>query len=224
MEGTEDIQDLIRSHRNEELERLLAADSSCLKTGTEIGISHLQFAAYCRNMAAADIIKRYQPEINFFEAVSLGEYDIVVRHLLDEKFSIDSFSADGFTGLGLAAYFGHKELVQILIDNGANVNLPSNNNFKVAPLHSACAIQDLEITGILLENGANPNARQMQGITPLHSAAHNGNLPLVELLVQYKAELDAVTEGGKTPSEMALEMGFLKVEKFLNDSLYNRHS
>lgn len=224
MEGPVNIQDLIRTDRNTELEKVLAADSSCLKNKMESGISFLQFAAYCRNFVAAEILRRYCTKISFFEAVSLGEIDIVLQSLQDENFNIDSFSPDGFTGLGLAAYFGNKKLVRLLLDLGANVNLPSNNNFKVAPIHSACAIQDLEIIEMLLKNGANVNARQLQGITPLYSAAHNGNLALIKLLIQHKAEPGVVTEGGKIPAEMAKEMGFTEVENFLNDLPEFRHS
>jgi hypothetical protein len=34
----------------------------------EQGISLLQYAAYCRNFSAIDLLKRYKPTLDFFEA------------------------------------------------------------------------------------------------------------------------------------------------------------
>jgi len=46
---------------------------------------------------------------------------------------------------------------------------------------------------LLLENGANVNAANRQGVTALHCAAHHGNMDCLALLLKYKADPLAVT-------------------------------
>jgi len=60
---------------------------------------------------------------------------------------------------------------------------------------------------MLLEAGADPNARQERGFVPLHDAAMNGNTALVELLLKHGARADAKTDDGKTARDMATERG-----------------
>ena len=64
---------------------------------------------------------------------------------------------------------------------------------------------------MLLEAGADPNARQERGFAPLHDAAANGNAALVELLLKHGALADAKTDDGKTPADMAAERGHKEV-------------
>jgi uncharacterized protein len=55
------------------------------------------------------------------------------------------------------------------------------------PLHSAAATGDpearFELAKLLLEHGADPNARQQDDFTPLMAAEHNGDERLRRLLV-----------------------------------------
>jgi ankyrin repeat protein len=69
------------------------------------------------------------------------------------------------------------------------------------------ARRDLEIVELLLEAGADPNARQERGFVPLHDAAANGNVGLVDLLLKHGARPDAKTDDGKTAADMAVERG-----------------
>jgi ankyrin repeat protein len=121
---------------------------------------------------------------------------------------LNAFSSDGFTALGLASFFGHLSLVKVLLDKGANPNIASNNQYKVAPIHSACAISNFEIAELLIRHRADVNAKQMQGVTPLHSAAHNGQTKLSELLIDNGAEINAKMDNGHTPLFMANEKNF----------------
>jgi len=83
------------------------------------------------------------------------------------------------------------------------VNRPSSNSFKVAPLHSACAIASYPLAKLLLENGADPDARQQGGFTALHSAAGHGAIPIVSLLLEKGADVQAKTDAGETALSIA---------------------
>jgi len=68
------------------------------------------------------------------------------------------------------------------------LSLPSNFGLKVQPLHSAAAAGEREIAHLLLDAGADPNARQEGGFTPLTAAEQNGDTALAALLREYGAE------------------------------------
>jgi len=210
-----EAEELIRSGTNDRLEEMLEADPSLANQKTGQGISLLQFAAYCRNEDAVHLLRKLTRNPDVFEAASIGEVETVKALLEKHPGLIDSYAADGFTPLGLASFFGQTEMVNWLIEKGADPNKSSDNPFKVTPLHSACAVSHYEIAALLLKAGADVNAAQMQGVTPLHSAAHNGQTGLIKLLVEYGADLMAHTDDGKTPLSLAEEGGHSETTEYL---------
>ncbi len=213
--NTEEIISLIKAGENDLLESGLRDDPKLVNSRTAQGISLLQVAAYCRNSFAVDILKRYKKELDVFEAASIGDSETVIQLLDNNPDWLNWFSPDGFTVLGLASFFGHFSLVALLLDGGADPNIASNNAFKVAPIHSACAISHVGITELLLKYHADVNAKQMQGVTPLHSAAHNGQTKLSKLLLDNGADINAATDNGKTPLLMAKENNFQETADLL---------
>ena len=83
-------------------------------------------------------------------------------------------TADGFTPLHYAAFFGGPEVTRVLLDAGADPGLRSANDFAVMPLHSAVAAGRTEVALLLIAAGADPDVTQRHGWTPLHGAADNG--------------------------------------------------
>jgi uncharacterized protein len=211
------VTDYIREGDNFKLDQMLKEVPSIADSKTETGISLLQYAVYCKNSDAVEILKNYRPIPDIFEAACLGDKDQVSHLLTINPNSLHSFSPDGFTVLGLASYFGHFSLVKFLLEKGANPNTPANNQFKVAPLHSACAISNFEIAELLIKYGANVNASQMQGSTPLHSTTHNGAILLTKLLIENGADINAKMENGKTPLSMATERNFKEISDLIKN-------
>lgn len=211
----EDIIELIKTGKNDLLEQLLNDNPMLAESKTGQGISLLQFAAYCRNTSAVDLLKRHKQNLDFFEAASIGDHETIHRFLDTTPDLLNSFSPDGFTALGLASFFGHFQVVKQLLYKGANPNTASNNSFKVAPIHSACAISAIELAELLIKNGANVNAKQMHGVTPLHSAAYNGQTKLAKLLIDHGADIRAKTDNGQTPLHMAMEKNIQEMAELL---------
>src|ERR687888_2793302 len=78
-------------------------------------------------------------ELDVFEASALGRTERL-RELLDADPSLaNAWAKDGFQPLGLASFFGNVDTARALVEAGAEVNSASRNDFKVMPLHSACA-------------------------------------------------------------------------------------
>jgi ankyrin repeat protein len=211
----EEIIELIKTGKNDLLEQKLNDDPSLADRKTEQGISLLQFAAYCRNTFAVDMLKKNKQKLDIFEAACIGDTETISQLLDKTPDLLNSFSPDGFTALGLASFFGHLSLVKLLLNKGANPNIASNNQFKVAPLHSACAISHFDIAELLIRYHADVNAKQMQGVTPLHSAAHNGQTKLSKLLIDNGADINAKMDSGQTPLFMANEKNFQETAELI---------
>lgn len=200
--------EIIKTGDNRQLANKLVQDPSLADSKTEQGISLLQFAAYCRNAEAVRILREHTSNLDIFEAATLGDVEKVKKYLNENPDLLNSHSADGFTALGLAAFFGHLHIAEELIKKGSDPNIASNNSFKVTPLHSACAGSNLEMASLLINHGADVNAKQMQGVTPIHSAAHNGQTDLVQLLADNGAHISAKMDNGQTPLSMAEKANF----------------
>jgi ankyrin repeat protein len=213
----EELIKIIVEGDNDQLLNKLKQDPLLANSKTEQGISLLQFAAYCRNPQAVQILREHKPRLNIHEAATLGETEKVKQLLSEKPELLNSPSADGFTLLGLATFFGHLDIVQELLKKDADPNLPSNNQFKVTPLHPACATSNLEIAILLIQNGADVNAKQMQHVTPLHSAAQKGQPNLISLLVDNGADINAKMENGQTPLSIAKEANLMETADLIKN-------
>ena len=154
-------------------------------------MSELLQAVYQGDQARVDELLAGDPELDVFEAAAVGRADRV-GELLDEDPSLaNAWAEDGFQPLGLASFFGQVETARLLVERGAEVNSASRNEMKVMPLHSAAATGDAEtryeLAKLLLDHGADPNARQQDDYTPLMAADQHGDERLRALLVEHGA-------------------------------------
>ena len=83
-----------------------------------------------------------------------------------------------------------------LLERGADINIRTKyllDDFvaSLTPLQGAIEAERLEITQMLIEAGADVNAKTIGELelTPLQDAAAMGNLDLIRLLVKYQADL-----------------------------------
>jgi uncharacterized protein len=81
------------------------------------------------------------------------------------------------------------------------VSAVARNPIRVQPLHSAAAGGHTAVARLLLEHGADPNARQEGGFVPLHAAAQAADEKLYELLLAGGADQDAATDDGRTVAD-----------------------
>lgn len=206
MAAFQDVFDAIASRDLDRLNQLISGDDALASARNEAGVSALMTAAYHQNADMVKLIREALPELDIFEAVSLGDLDRV-QELLDSSESVASHSGDGFTPLHLASFFKQVEIVRLLISHGADVNAAAENASCVRPLHSAAASQSIEIVRILLENGADPNAVQHGGWTALQSASKNGNRQIIELLLQHGANPSQAADNGESAITMARDDG-----------------
>lgn len=210
-----DLETLIETGDRQGIFDLLSEHPSLAVKDTSHGISPILLACYYKKAQIAGLIANFAKQINLFEAAALGKFEETAFLTERNPESVNNFSKDGFTALGLAAYFGHEEIIKLLISCGADVNIPANNGFNVFPIHSAVASGNRNITKMLINAGANVNVTQQAGFTPLHAAAQSGDIELIILLLENEAEVDVKMEGGKSPADLAMEKGFQEIADIL---------
>jgi ankyrin repeat protein len=145
--------------------------------------------------------------LTVWEAAALGRDATVDRLLAADGALANTASPDGYFPLSLAAFFGRPSTVRLLLARGADVHAPAQNAMKVQPLHAAVASRKAETVALLLEHGADANARQQVGYTPLMGAAAAGREDLVDLLLGRGADPSLISEDGKTAADVAREHG-----------------
>jgi ankyrin repeat protein len=180
--------DAIRSGNLDQVRDLLAADASLSQTRTDQGASAVMWAVYTGHPELAPLLLGDRdPDI--FEACALGRADTVAAELASDATLVNAPAPDGFTPLGLACFFRHPEVVELLLDRGADPSIPAANPTKYSPLHSAIASNSFEIVDLLLSRGADTNARDASGTTPLASANAHKNEKIIDRLVAAGATL-----------------------------------
>lgn len=205
----------IENNDAENLKALLMQNPKLSSVKTGAGVSPLMLSCYYKKPLITAILLEFAAALTLHEAAASGQLDHLMHLLFAHPENINAFSNDGFTPLGLACYFGHEKIVKYLLQKGADVNLPSNNGFRVFPIHSAVAANSFAITLLLIDSKAEVNVTQQSGVTPLHSAAQNGDVDILILLLEHGAETNIRMEGGKLPADLAREKGYLDIATIL---------
>jgi ankyrin repeat protein len=164
---------------------MLDADDSLLSARDQNGVSAVLLAMYHGKPAIAQLFIDRGAELDLHEAAATGRLERVRE--LAAAADVNTAGADGFQPLGLACYFGHEDVARFLLSAGADVKLASKNAMQVQPIHAATARRSASIVKLLLENGADPNARQQMGYTPMDAARQNGDREIMDLLSAHGA-------------------------------------
>ena len=128
-----------------------------------------------------------------------------VKRLLASGIAPDAANQIGETPLMIAAYQRNTEIVQALLDAGADPNI-KEKEWGVTALMYASFQGNLIITGMLLDGKADPNIRNREGWTALMCAAFAGRPKTVQLLIKRGADPYLETRDGWTAYQLALLM------------------
>ncbi len=143
----------------------------------------------------------------FLYAAKEGYVDSI-KHFLQGpiaqgRLDINAKDADDSTAVIFAALTGQTEVLQLLLDAGADPNV--KNKFEKTALLTALDTLNYEKTlQLLLRKAANPNIPNKKGETPLHAVALSGNVPLIQAFLKAGANPNLQDIYGMTPLHRAL--------------------
>ncbi len=197
----------IRAGDSGKVKALLDSDPALLDAKDENGLSALTIAKYTRQEAIAQMLLDRGATLDIFHAAMAGVQPRLVELLAGDRGLVNSYSSDGWTPLHVAAFFGQKEIAEVLLANGADVHARSRNAMGNTPLHAAVAARKGEVVPVLLAHGADVNARQQGGFVPLHAAAQNGDVELASLLIAHGADVQARAENNQNALDFAMTKG-----------------
>jgi len=129
-------------------------------------------------------IEQGKPTISLYRAAEDGDVAQVKRHL-EAGCDVNTRDRDKMAPLHHAAFNGHKEVVKLLLANGADVNVRGQEG-DITPLHLAAIRSDREMGLFLIENGADVQAEDKYGRKPLHYAKSFKQMLIMDLLLQYE--------------------------------------
>jgi ankyrin repeat protein len=132
------------------------------------------------------------------------------KHLID----INQVDSRGCTPLLIATYFANLDMVNLLLQSGANTEYSAESG--ITGLYLASSKGYEEIASAYLRVGASPSKENKNAMTPLAVASLKGHVDLVKLLLSYTIDaLNKPENAGFTPLMLATWKGRTETIKFL---------
>jgi ankyrin repeat protein len=172
------------------------------------------FLAEGRNSVSHDI---FVDEISSMEGIMGPQPNRakIVKLLIDAGADLERKTIGGCrTPLYHAAGHGYEEIVEIMVNAGADVNASEDTDRRWCPIHAAYG--NVRILRLLLEAGANVNAKAIGGITALSLAARWGHRDCAAKILEYKPELN-VTMQASTILSTSVYHGYPDIADLLLD-------
>lgn len=136
------------------------------------------------------------------------------RNVVSSRSRARAKNSRGQTLLYRASLGGNRQAVMFLLRRGAGIN-DRNDNDQRTPLHGAVEGRDIGTATLLIEKGADVNAKDTYGYYPLHVAVKNENIDMVKLIIAGGGEVNSKTLDGTTPLHIAAETGNRSILRLL---------
>lgn len=137
-----------------------------------------------------------------------------IKYLLDTTPDIANYgSNEGVTPLHIACSQGNIELIKLLVDYGAIIDVQDFDGD--TPLHDAVLSSQYEVIATLLHAGADPEIRNTQELTAFHVACFNGCIQILNIIFPFVIDINQLAGNGNSPLILAAQGSNDENVKFL---------
>lgn len=160
-------------------------------------------------------ITKHSSSDSALHAAARSGLTTILSKLIQERVEASKRYTYVNTPLHEAVRYRHWEAAQILLKNGADVDM-FDDDF-ITPLFLAASAGDMVTIDLLISYGADVNMSCHYSWTPLHKAADNGHKDTVKQLLEHGAWKDAESSKRLTALHRAAGRGHVEVVELLLD-------
>ncbi len=147
------------------------------------------------------------------EAASTGDLVQLKALVEEDPLSVNFKDEQGRTPLHWASDGVRNDVLEYLVENGADVNATDSD--MVTPLHNLSYRGDVRAMEMLMENGADAEAQDSNGMVPLMYAAYAGHEEAAAALIRGGANVMSRNNAGGTAVDLAVDQGNTDITRFL---------
>lgn len=168
-----------------------------------------------------EIIKELKAEVETIKSVAQLLEGSQKRNMPPLKFALERENERGFSPLQVAVDLGNSVVARIFLELGADIDSMGRDSYQRTPLHLAAYRNDTASIILLLTQGADVHARNLQHETPLLVAVKHGcnsdeaALATLRCFMAKQADVNAVDASGCLFIQYAAERGFFKTVQYL---------
>uniref|UniRef100_A0A8C1TUB9 Ankyrin repeat and sterile alpha motif domain containing 3 n=1 Tax=Cyprinus carpio TaxID=7962 RepID=A0A8C1TUB9_CYPCA len=152
--------------------------------------------------------------LDLHTACSIGQYDVVAECIRRGDVDLDGKNIGGWTPLMYAAYIGHDNIANLLLETGVSVNATTSKG--LTPLMLAASCGNESIAYFLLQQGAQLECKDVRGWTALLHSTATGHQQMVKFLLEHHADANIKEPlSGFTPLMEAAASGHEIIVQFL---------
>ena len=218
-------------HGHLEIVKLLVERGAEVYSNPVASYPPVMVAAWSKHQHVVDYFLKEIPEkavgtnglgVTINLAARQGWIDIVRAHIAADPLAVHQRGWIGDTALHWPAHNGHVEIVDLLLDAGADIEADEINWAGGKPLHWASEHEPGTVE-VLLKRGADVNSRNVKtdsefhGVTPLimNATQKNDCDEVTGLLIGAGADVNAKDAQGKTALAHALDLGSKRIPEVL---------
>ncbi len=211
--GSTPLRSALEMKNNDNVINLLINSGADVNSTNNRGESIMAGAILNMRTDAAKILASHGAKLDVFSASALGD-QVVLQTAIAANRSALRDERSGLSLLHIAAAWGQKQIVLLLLGEGLDVNLKDKES-NGTPLDMAAKFGHSDVVKLLLQKGASVGAPLVDGRTALHLAAEEGHEKVVMLLIQAGAKTDALDNRSRAPIDLAIIYEHALVAKLL---------
>lgn len=149
------------------------------------------------------------------DGLTLEKAEVLLKAIWGQGVHVDNMSHCSFkvSALQLAVFYGYQNLVELAVEQGANVNEVNEQGANALMCVTECG--KVDIAQYLIDHGANINKVNHHGECILRMAIEDKQNDLLRFLIGKGAPLNQQDSEGNTPCHWAVTMDNLSVLKML---------